>query len=206
MIKINLAKRRNIGVAAADAGTTKFNIERLGIKWDDIKELPLAKVVICILAAYFSTGAVDDFKRDKLNLKDKEIKAFQTKEEKLNKEIAKTKDYDVQRKQLEADEATLRGKIDAIQKLISDRMALYNGMVAMSSATPAGVWLTDFQIQGDTVSFRGSSLDINQVSDFMKRLGESPHFRDITLRNTTQARETGAGTEILNFELVAKRR
>ena len=206
MIKINLAKRRNVGAAAVEGGGAKFNLDRLGVRWEDLKELPLKTLVVCILVAYFSTGAVEDFKHDKLSEKDRDIKVQQDKQEKLSKELAKTKDYDIQKKQLEADESTLRGKIDAIQKLISDRMALYNGMVAMSSSIPTGVWLRDFAITGDLVTFGGSSVDISQVSDFMKRLGESPHYKDINLRSTTQSRDAANGSDILNFDLTAKRR
>src|SRR4051794_13966161 len=103
MIKINLAKRRNVWSAAtAGADGAKFSLERLGIRWEDLKELPLKTILACVVISYFSTGAVEDFKNDKLAEKDRDIKVQQGKQEKLNKDLAKTKDYDVQKKQLEA--------------------------------------------------------------------------------------------------------
>lgn len=211
MIKINLAKKKSLAAAGVEGtpGTAglggKFSLDKLGIKWEDVKELPLKTIAFCIAASYFGSDAVEKYKEERLQETDRAVKTLQEKQNKLMGDLAKTKDYDVQKKQLEADEATLKGKIDAIQRLVSDRMALYNTMLAMASAIPPGVWLNDYSIQGDTCVFRGSSLDLNQISDFMKRLGETPHFRDISLKSTAQSKDS-TGAEIATFDLSAKRR
>lgn len=206
MIKINLAKKKNFASASSDGGEgNKFSLQKLGISVEDLKELPIKTVVVCLLMGYFSTDRVENYKQIRIEENAERIKTLVAKQNDLNQELGKTKDYDIQKKQLEADEATLRGKIDAIQKLISDRLGLYHSLLAMTNAIPTGVWLTTFEVKSVEASFRGSSMDINQVSDFMKRLGETPHFKEITLKKTDQSRDS-SGADVANFELTAKRR
>ena len=205
MIKINLARKRKFA-ASADAGAGgKFSLGRLGITKDDLKELPFIRIGICLLAAWLATDGVERYKNALIDVQDKAVKELQGKQQEQAKELAKVKDYDVQRKQLESDEAVLKGKIDAIQKLVSDRLGLYNSLYAISTSIPADVWLTVFDIKSDLINIQGASLDINQVSDFMKKLNETPYFSDITLKKTSQVRDQG-GNELANFEIGAKRR
>ena len=55
------------------------------------------------------------------------------------------------------------------------------------------------------VAIKGNSTDFDLVSDFMKRMGESPVFADLVLRSTQKSLDS-AGIEIASFELTAKRR
>lgn len=210
MIKVNLLKKKNVAGGGATEGMgdglskIKMGFEKLGITWEDVKELPLRTIAFCIVTVLVANDRVEVLKQTKLEEFNKKLESMIKVENELTAELGKTKDYDEQRKQLEGDEATLRGKIDAIQKLVSDRNLLYNTLVSLASTIPNDVWLQSLEVKSENVGFRGSSLDINQISDFMRRLGETPYFKDVSLKSTNQARESGI--DIATFDLSAKRR
>jgi type IV pilus assembly protein PilN len=213
MIKINLAAKKrftNAVAAPAEGGDTaaaggKFSFDRLGITRDDLKDLPLKMVAFCIVAGIIANTAADKVKTVRLTEAEAKVEAIRLKQGQLTAEISKMKSFDEQRKSLENTEATLKGKIEAIKKLLADRLGMYNIMYAVSSSVPNQVWLTGLEVKSDTVTMRGSSLDINEVSDLMKRINETPYFKDLTLKKTDQVRDA-KGNEIANFELVSGRR
>jgi Tfp pilus assembly protein PilN len=212
MIKINLALRKQpSGATEGTKGTgatfNTFSLEKFkDARLDGLKELPIKKLALFITAIGLSWYFMDDWKATKLADLDTEISKLTAERARLSKMLEKTKELDVLKKALETDEALIRNKIETVQKLIQDRQTPPKLLLSLSSGMPAEVWISDFKIEKDEVTFHGSSLNFGQISDFMKTINESALFKDVKLVKTEQAKDNKTGMEIADFELQAKRR
>ena len=205
MIKINLNGRRSGGggggtgpLSMLSGSFTQFDMERL-------KDFPIKKIALPLFVGLFASYLLDGYKVQELKKIDIAIEKIDSENKKLQAENAKSKDYDLLKKQFDEDEKTIRTKLDTIQSLMSDRAAPSKMMVAISTAIPADVWLTEFKIRKTEVEFKGTSLGYSPISDFMKSLTESANFTDVELKDTKRS-EDYKNVETDTFELKAKRR
>jgi len=203
MIKINLASRKQAVAADANAGKTGLLLG--GMRLEELRELPIRRYVLALIVVFMANYLLDEYKQDELKKVGTVLTALRLEQTKIQTELGKTKGFEEIKKQLDADEFTMRTKIETIEKLIADRQTPSRVLVALSTAIPSEVWLSNFRVENSQVSFVGSSLGFNQISDFMKNLGESAYFTDLRLQNTQQA-TTERGAEVAVFELQAKQR
>ncbi len=210
MIKINLASKKQSSTVQGDQVGGRLKIAGLGammpgVDFDRIKELPIRKLITFIaLGAAVDQLATSD-KEKKMEVLNDAIQKIEAKKASLQADLAKTKGFEEIKKQLDADETTMRTKIDVIQKLLQDRAAPPKMMMALSNAIPNDVWLSSLEIDLENATFKGASLGgVNPISDFMKSLSQTQYFGDV--RPTTGKEKDADGTDVDGFELKAKRR
>jgi Tfp pilus assembly protein PilN len=75
-------------------------------------------------------------------------------------------------------------------------------LVTLSQTIPSDVWITQFSVKDSLIEINGSARDYGLISDFMQKLGDSAHYKDLTLKSTDQER---SGSEVATFELAAKK-
>ena len=139
---------------------------------------------------------------DKIKSFEKEIAQKTEKLERIKKITAKTQNIVQLQKQLEADEFVIQTKIDTINKLIVGRRKTAEMLISLSKLIPNEVWLSAFRFQASKVTIDGRSKDFNFVSDFMKKLGESPYFSKLSLDSTNQV--ILKGNSLAEFKLRAE--
>lgn len=215
MIKINLAQRKQSASVQAPQASKGFSLSALIEKLKGGNSTPASSrevlaavpvrrfalsVVLCA-GAYFY---VEDLKEEELKGWQDKVKVVQTEQNKMKKELAATKDYDQIKKSIDADEALLRNKIKVIQTLLSGRQAPHEILLTLATSIPKEVWLKGVKIENTDVTLRGMSVGFNQISTFMRSLGESTYFADVRLQSSQQDKDDGK--ELTAFELAAKRR
>jgi Tfp pilus assembly protein PilN len=211
VIKINLATRKTSSVAApastsGKTGTfTALNFRLDSLDLQAMKDLPIRKFAVVALLSGVIWFLESSIKQDKLNEAQTQITQATEQQAAVRAELDKTKGYDQLRKALEADEATIRGKIDTIRKLIQDRQVPPKLLAALSNGIPADVWIREFGIVKEGISIRGFSMGYTEISDFMKNLGESAYFTDLKMVDAKTGKDE-LGYEISDFQLTAKRR
>lgn len=214
MIKINLALKKQAAASSEGKGS-KLSLDTLSglIKGkidlnsvrDFVEGLPLRKYASMLAVAIVATSLLN-WREEKVQERwieaiDK-LKAEQTQ---LKLALAKTKGFEDIKKSLDADDAMIRTKINVIQKLIADRQTPPKLLLSLSAGIPSEVWLSNFKFAPDGVNLKGYSLGFNQISDFMKNLGENAYFTDLKLQSTQQGKDD-TGLTVAIFELSAKRR
>ncbi len=212
MIKINLALRKQSGAGASDAGKTgtgafalPTGVSRMTLDIDQLKDLPIKSMVICLAVSAIAWYLSTTYKEEEMQkLADIQAKVSEERA-RLEEEIKKYKSFDEVKKSIDQDEFTLRTKIDTIQKLIADRSSPPRLMLSLALSIPKDVWLTELKISETETRFKGYSLGFNQISDFMKGLGESAYFTDLSIKKTEQSKDD-LGVEVAAFELAATRR
>ena len=211
MIRINLAKRKQ-AVSGGGASSEKASglsalggLSKISINADQIKALPVRKFVVPIIVAIVATYVQDGIKVDDMQKVEAALAKLTAERTQLAATANKLKGYEAVKKSMEADQATMRSKIDTIQKLIADRTNPPKLLRSLASAIPKDVWLAEFKAGEKDVSFKGFSLDFNQIADFVKNLNESAYFTDLSIRNTQQSKDE-VGLDVASFELSARRR
>jgi len=78
--------------------------------------------------------------------------------------------------------AELKHKIDVIEQLKANQYGPVRIMDEVSKALPDLLWLTNLDLEGNSISLRGQALDENAVANLIANLAASPFFAEPTLR------------------------
>ena len=215
MIKINLALRKQpvgggggVAKTGSMASLGSFDLSSLkGLKIDTeaLKDLPLRKVALPLIIGALASFTLDNYRDSELKALDAQMEVLAAEKPKLEAEANKIKQYEGVKKDLEADEFTIRTKIETIRKLVAGRTVPPKLLLALASTMPEEVWISGFKMASSSVTLQGFSYGFGPISDFMKNMSESAYFTDLKLNRTEQVREQGIG-EVATFELDAKRR
>lgn len=212
MIKINLVVRDRKGSLLPEGATSTLSgytslsgMSQLGREQlQQLKELPLKRLGYAVALFIIGSFGVDQWVDQSLKGIQQEMEAEQAKQATLKKEFDKTKSYNTLKTQLEADEKSIRAKLSTIQELLNDRTTPPKILLALSAAIPQEAWLEELKVDNQQITLKGASLGYNQVSDFMKALGENAFVKDVTLKSTQQTKDTN-GVEVNTFDLSMKR-
>jgi Tfp pilus assembly protein PilN len=204
MIKINLAKRKQ-SLLVGEGQKTKMGAGLGRIKMDQLKELPIRKLGMAALVALIASYSLDNYKETRLLEGEAVVVKLQGEVEKIQNELKKFSDFEAIKKSVDADEATIKTKLDVIEKLVQDRSDTAKLLLTLSTTIQNEVWLTELAIMKADVTIKGAALDLNQISDFMRNLKQNAFFTAVDLSNTQQE-SSDLGMEFASFELKGKRR
>lgn len=215
MIRINLAsKKQPASISAGSGGLKDFlaklsegkqlDLGRLLALKDSLPSaLPITKILTYLGIAALGWFSESYYKDLKIRELDEQIAQHTAEKDRLTESANKLKDYEEMKKALEADEAMIRNKIDAIHKLIVKRGEPVKTLLAFSHAIPEEVWLSDFVITNGEIAIRGNATKFEKISDFMKSLGENDFFTDLVLKSTEMSKDT-AKMNTPSFEVSLK--
>lgn len=205
MIKINLASRK--AASALGPGSSGGGLGSIASSVD-VSEVnkQMIRAMLLGAAGYFGANYYLDLqKTELLATVEKDAQSIQAKTTELQASLAKFKQYEELKKVLDTDEKLIKTKLETILKLSSDKSVNVQILQTLSNTLPSEVWLSSYKVTQSELELRGSALDFNLVSDFMKRLSESEVVTDVQLLNTNQAKDE-KGIQVATFEVKAKRK
>jgi hypothetical protein len=219
VIKINLAARKQFGVVAGGGGggagggmaalgdrfaaLKGLDFRNLGL--DALQGLPLRQLGTALAAVVIAYTVFESMKRDEIGKVMAQIEGERTAQVKLKTDFERTKGFEPLKKQLDADEKTMRLKLETIQNLVADREVPPRMLTALAKGIPAEMWLSEFSADAKEVKMKGYSIGYDQISEFMRVLGESIYLADLQLVSSQQSKDP-EGYLVQAFELAAKRR
>jgi hypothetical protein len=206
MIKINLATRKQSVLVTESGGQRAAKLFATGkFTLPKAEDLPIRKIVI----AAVSFGALwftwNSYQKDEIDKFQQELTKLETEQTRLTTELGKTRNDEAKRKEVEADAATLKAKLDTINKLVTDRQAPPKILLALATDIPKNVWLTDVKLADTSISLKGNAVALDDISGFIKSLNESTYFSEFKLLNSQQALDDQQ-VEIASFELTGARK
>ena len=204
MIRINLIQKKQASYVSstskeADSGDAGFKSSASGKLAGYLPMLKSFGIPIALgLAANFGYGLYIDQRMDEMVQESTKLDA---EKDKINKELTKIKGFESVKAELERNELVLRTKIDTIEKLIRGRDFTGKSLVTLAQSMPRDIWMTEVIATETTFEFKGGTVDLGIVSDFMSKLGQTIYFREVTLKNTN----ADPNGKQANFDLTARR-
>ena len=131
---------------------------------------------VCVLVWVSLSGKVDDVQA--------EIRA-------KNAEIARLKKTIGEVDQFKKLQTELRGKLDILAKLKSNRSGPVRLLDELSKLIPEKVWITAFTESSGAISITGAGLTEESVADFMRELEGSAYYSNVELDVLEQKKSDG---------------
>ena len=127
----------------------------------------------------------------------RESKLRRTKDEiaQLDRIIGEVKD-------IKAQQAALKEKLDILDKLKAGRSGPVRLLDQLAQVIPPRLELKKMDEKSGGVTFDGSAATIDDVSAFMTALKQTPYFSKVELKKTTAV--TRGGMRIVDFTIVAQ--
>lgn len=189
MIRINLVQKKqpsyvNSTQSSSAAGGKLNAFKNLGAGGFS-EYLPLLKslgipIVIGIAAnsgySYYTDQRNAEMAQESTKLENEKVT--------INAELKKIKGFETVKVELERNELVLRTKIDTIEKLIRGREFTVKSLVTLAQSMPRDIWMTEVSATETGFEFKGGTVDLSLVSDFMSKLGQTIYYRDVTLKST----------------------
>jgi Tfp pilus assembly protein PilN len=217
MIKINFALRKTASGAgdpgASESAAGGFSLKNLfkskgsvpSVQVEDLRELPLTAMLSWIAVWVLSSMVVENVTSEEMAKAQDETKKLETQIDQLQKAVAKKKDREVQKKEMEEVEKLYRVKIQTIEMLAADRQGAAKTMESLSRVVPPEVWLLGFQFSDQQATFQGAAKSLSFFTEFVKNLNSSAEFTDaVPVQAQTQA-DPVFGSSAAIFVVNAKR-
>jgi type IV pilus assembly protein PilN len=116
-------------------------------------------------------------------------------------EIAKLERIIGEVKDIKAQQAALKEKIDVLDKLKAGRAGPVRVLDELASITPKRLWFKKIAEEKDGVTFEGSAINIDDVSALLKALKDSSYFSVATLKKT--ASKIDGRFKVVDFTMTA---
>ncbi|NJK90176.1 MAG: hypothetical protein HC923_12850 [Myxococcales bacterium] len=134
----------------------------------------LTAVIISIVWTAAVSGAADE-KKQKVAEKTEELRQ-------LDKIIGEVNEFTAKKDELEE-------KLKVIENLRKSKTGPVKAFDDLASEIPNRVWLSEVGEAGGRLKLKGSAIDPEDISAFMKALQKSPYFQNVNLSFSKSRRE-----------------
>jgi type IV pilus assembly protein PilN len=100
----------------------------------------------------------------------------------------------------EAQLKELRRKVEVITNLKDNQRGPVQIMDEVSKALPELLWLTNMDVTGNTINFRGTAFNMSAVANFIDNLDAVESFKEPILQDATRSRARG-NAEAYDFRM-----
>jgi len=186
-----------------EPGASAFN--RVGRLMGGISSMAL--LLVAGGAALVPHFLFEQYKAIVIERHEREMKEIQQKITIVSQEIAKLTPFQKELESYEAQKRLVRERLDVIRTLLKQRGTPVSVMDAIGQGLPQKAWLNlvDFDLKGGnpSVTLTGEAFSNEDISDYVDRLLESVHLKDVTLESVASLKSSAAaGVDVRTFKLV----
>ena len=135
-----------------------------------------------------------------------DLKAREAKLARTRDDIAQLERIIGEVKNIKDAQQELQKKLDVLDKLKQGRTGPVRMLDELATVMPRQLWLSKLDEKAGQVTFAGTAVSIDDVSEFMSRLKQSKYFTKVELKKTTAVKGTGRSERLVNFEINATAR
>jgi type IV pilus assembly protein PilN len=150
--------------------------------------LVLILTLVACAAVYASLLVKVDDVKDEIASKEAQIRT-------LKKVLGEVTQYKKKKEEL-------AGKLEILEQLKAGKSGPVHLLDELSIVLPDRVWLTSFKEAGGGVTISGVGMNEDVVAMFLKKLEQSPYYKNVELQVIEQSSQAGVKTN--KFSLVAK--
>ena len=163
------------------------------------KKKEAGKQQLAIIAAVLVAGLLANWGWAASRASD--LKAREAKLARTRDDIAQLERIIGEVKNIKDAQQELQKKLDVLDKLKQGRTGPVRMLDELATVTPRQLWLTRLDEKSGAVTFAGTAVSIDDVSEFMIALKGSRHFRQVELGKTVSRDEKGL--RLVDFTLTA---
>ncbi len=167
------------------------------------KKKEAGKQQLAIIAAVLVAGLLANWAWAASRASD--LKAREAKLARTRDDIAQLERIIGEVKNIKDAQQELQKKLDVLDKLKQGRTGPVRMLDELATVTPRQLWLTKLDEKAGAVTFAGTAVSIDDVSEFMSRLKQSKYFTKVELKKTTAVKGTGRSDRLVDFEITAIR-
>lgn len=146
----------------------------------------MAAIIGCIVWIAVVSSSVTE--------RQEQIAAKQSELQQLDKIIGEVNEFTSKKKELEE-------KLDIIETLRKGKTGPVKALDDLATEIPNRVWITEMTEAGGSVKIRGTAIDHEDVSAFMKALQKSKYFSGIVLSYSKAAKDAKSNATLYEFEI-----
>lgn len=133
-----------------------------------------------------------------------QIQGQQTRNQFLRSEIARLNRIAEEMKKLDETKARLMARLDIIQNLQTSRPTMVRVFDTLARIAPDTLYLSSLKTEGNNITLNGTALSNYVVSDFLRRLVETPLFGEPVLRQIDNRDIAGVRVSIFDLSVPRK--
>jgi type IV pilus assembly protein PilN len=167
-----------------------IRINLLPVKANRKRETGLQQLVLMAVALVLTLGVVLAYYvslDNKITALREDIQKDEAEIARLEKIIGEVNQYEEQKKKL-------MQQLTVIEELEKGKAGPVKVLDAVASAIPKRVWINDFVETNGSATITGYGLEMADVSEFLKALEKSPHFKEVRLGFTENSPQKGINT------------
>ena len=165
------------------------------------KKKEAGKQQLAIIAAVLVAGLLANWAWGASRASD--LKAREAKLARTRDDIAQLERIIGEVKNIKDAQQELQKKLDVLDKLKQGRTGPVRMLDELATVMPRQLWLSKLDEKAGQVTFAGTAVSIDDVSEFMSRLKQSKYFTKVELKKTTAVKGTGRSERLVNFEITA---
>jgi type IV pilus assembly protein PilN len=165
------------------------------------KKKEAGKQQLAIIAAVLVVGLLANWAWGAARASD--LKAREAKLARTRDDIAQLERIIGEVKNIKDAQQELQKKLDVLDKLKQGRTGPVRMLDELATVTPRQLWLTRLEESAGHVTFAGTAVSIDDVSEFMSRLKQSRYFTQVELKRTAAVKGTGRSDRLVDFEVTA---
>lgn len=133
-----------------------------------------------------------------------QIQGQETRNQFLRSEIARLNRIAEEMKKLDETKARLMARLDIIQNLQTSRPTMVRIFDTLARIAPDTLYLSSLKTEGNNITLNGTALSNYVVSDFLRRLVETPLFGEPVLRQIDNRDIAGVRVSIFDLSVPRK--
>ena len=133
-----------------------------------------------------------------------QIQGQETRNQFLRSEIARLNRIAEEMKKLDETKARLLARLDIIQNLQTSRPTMVRIFDTLARIAPDTLYLSSLKTEGNNITLNGTALSNYVVSDFLRRLVETPLFGEPVLRQIDNRDIAGVRVSIFDLSVPRK--
>jgi Tfp pilus assembly protein PilN len=188
MIKINLS-----------SSTKQLDISNLGGL--DFSKIKIKMLLIIIAISYVPDFLLYPMWETDLETKNQELTTQQTILNRLKRKVSQNQNFEKQIRELKAQEENFKKKLVAVKEAINEKRNPSTLLLYISKNIPKELWITDLNIDSNTMTIKGEALDYISIGNFVTSLKSSVFIKDANIQNTQSAVRDSDKRRIESFEV-----
>ena len=155
----------------------------------------IAVTILSLVLTFVACSAVYASLLFKVNDLEEEITNKEARIKVLKKALGEVTEFKKKREEL-------AGKLEILEQLKEGKSGPVHLLDELSLVLPEKLWLTSFKESGGAVTISGVGLNEDVVAMFLKKLEQSPYYKNVELQVIEQSSQAGVKTN--KFSVVAK--